>query len=97
MERQLANLTGLVQKALHAPRVNRALSDLDSGYRSDRETYYRTPSGECGGGGSREVYRRTCVNVDLPFELALAVTGSLVWGGDCVVFLLSFYRNKKCL
>ncbi|XP_037084970.1 coiled-coil domain-containing protein CG32809-like [Pollicipes pollicipes] len=44
MERQLANLTGLVQKALHAPRVARAVSDLDSGYRSDRETYYRTPS-----------------------------------------------------
>ncbi|XP_043200470.1 coiled-coil domain-containing protein AGAP005037-like isoform X19 [Amphibalanus amphitrite] len=44
MERQLANLTGLVQKALHTPRVNRAVSDLDSGYRSDRETYHRTPS-----------------------------------------------------
>ncbi|XP_037077807.1 coiled-coil domain-containing protein AGAP005037-like [Pollicipes pollicipes] len=44
MERQLANLTGMVQKALSAPRVARAASDLDSGYRSDRELYHRAPS-----------------------------------------------------
>ena len=48
MERQLANLTGMVHKALNVPRVPRAHSDLESGYRSDRELYPSRGSGESG-------------------------------------------------
>ncbi|XP_043216897.1 coiled-coil domain-containing protein AGAP005037-like isoform X3 [Amphibalanus amphitrite] len=45
MERQLANLTGMVHKALNVPpRAQRAHSDLESGYRSDRELLYPSRS-----------------------------------------------------
>ena len=52
MERQLANLTGMVHKALNVPRAQRAHSDLEAGYRSDRELYpTRSSGGGCGAGG----------------------------------------------